>query len=114
MTLSSGERARFFNHERSRDCASSIDMDAHKAERQLLSDEALHQPPKRHTGSRLRRRVARQMQYFQNANSKQIVGHVESCACGDLELVEAGAAATVRGIRAIATATSILFMTVSS
>jgi hypothetical protein len=53
------------------------------------------------------------MQYFQNANSKQIVGHAVNCALGDPALVEASAGATVTGINAMATATSILFMTVS-
>jgi hypothetical protein len=53
------------------------------------------------------------MQYFQNANSKQIVGHaaVVNCAFDDPALVEASAGVAVTGSRAIATATSILFMT---
>ena len=61
--------------------------------------------------------MARQMQYFQNANSKQIVGQAitaETSSSDDAALVEADAGATVRGISAIATATSILFITVSS
>ena len=33
------------------------------------------EPAKRRAESRAHRRVARQMQYLQNANSKQIVGH---------------------------------------
>ena len=56
------------------------------------------------------------MQYFQKANSKQILGRskaLESWGFNDPELVEASAGATVRGISAIATATSILFMTIS-
>jgi hypothetical protein len=60
--------------------------------------------------------VIRQMQYFQYPKTKQILGRSkapESCAFDDPELVEASAGATVRGISAIATATSILFMTIS-
>jgi hypothetical protein len=56
------------------------------------------------------------MQYFQKANSKQIVGHVaavDSCGFDAPALVEASAGVTVTGTSAIATATSILFMTVS-
>jgi hypothetical protein len=63
-----------------------------------------------------RRRVARQMQYFQKANSKQMVGHAATAAnCGfdDPALVAGSTGATVRRTSAIATTSSILFMTVS-
>jgi hypothetical protein len=53
------------------------------------------------------------MQYFQKANSKQIVGQVattEACAF-DGRTVEANAGETVTGTSAIARATSIFFMT---
>jgi hypothetical protein len=57
------------------------------------------------------------MQYFQNANSKQILGHSAAAKCraldDDAEAVEANAGETVTGTSAIARATSIFFMTVS-
>ena len=56
------------------------------------------------------------MQYVQNAKVKQILGRSaapRACALNDPALVEAGAGATVRGTSAMATATSILFMTLS-
>jgi hypothetical protein len=56
------------------------------------------------------------MQYFQKANSKQILGHVEyaeTSVCDVAVLVAATAGVTVRGTSAIAAATSILFMTIS-
>jgi hypothetical protein len=55
------------------------------------------------------------MQYFQNANSKQIVGHAATTfgwSFNGAALVEVGVA-RARGINAMATAISILFMTVS-
>ena len=56
------------------------------------------------------------MQYFQKANSKQIVGHAAGAANGafdDPAWTEDRAGATLRGISAMARATSILFMAVS-
>jgi hypothetical protein len=56
------------------------------------------------------------MQYFQNANSKQILGRsaaTEDRTFADAVSAETSAGVTVRGTRAIATATSILFMTIS-
>jgi hypothetical protein len=55
------------------------------------------------------------MQYFQNANSKQILGRSAAAkgrALDDAEAVEANAGETVTGTSAIASATSIFFMTV--
>jgi hypothetical protein len=61
------------------------------------------------------RALAHQMQYFQKANSKQMVGHAATanCACGDRVLAAGNAGARVRRTSAMATTSSILFMTVS-
>ena len=56
------------------------------------------------------------MQYFQKANSKQIVGHAATTPTGSFDdpaWTEDRAGAALRATSAIARATSILFMTVS-
>lgn len=56
------------------------------------------------------------MQYFQKANSKQIVGHAATAAKGgadDPAWTQDRAGATFRAASPMARATSILFMTVS-
>jgi hypothetical protein len=56
------------------------------------------------------------MQYFQKANSKQIVGHAAGAANGgfdDPARIEDRAGAALRGTSAMTRATSSVFMTVS-
>ena len=60
--------------------------------------------------------MTHQMQYFQKANSKQMVGHVATAANCDVDeaaWVAGSAGAAVRRTSAMATTSSSLFMTVS-